>query len=98
MKSAVRAWRYEEAQVAQSSERLRSRIANLTLIFFLLLPLEGLLRKWLVNSIQQPLLFIRDPIILWIYWEYFRLSGFKRRWMIALGAASIFAACFAFIQ
>jgi len=66
------------------------KIQKLVAIFFLLLLTEGVFRKWLLNGIQQPLLFIRDPILLWIYIEYARVPRSKMpNWAVAWGAAAL---------
>ena len=36
-------------------------------LYFLLLIFEGAIRKWLLPSLSNPLLIIRDPIAIWIY-------------------------------
>ncbi len=88
-----------KARAARSSyERRRNRIALLIVLFFVLLPAEGVLRKWILNPIQQPLVLIRDPILLWIYWEYLGLSRRKPMWIVYWVAASVFALVFALIQ
>lgn len=68
----------------------------LVVLFVICLPLEGVFRKWLLNGIQQPLVFVRDPILLAIYAVYFRnlvSSGGKLKswhiWCIALTLLSI---------
>lgn len=43
--------------------------------FFLLILLEGILRKWLMNAVEQPLLFIRDPVLALLYFQYL---GYRR--------------------
>ncbi len=37
--------------------------------YFFLLIFEGALRKWIVPALDAPLLIIRDPVVLWIYYE-----------------------------
>jgi hypothetical protein len=59
-------------------------------IFFLLILLEGVLRKWLMNPIQQPLTLIRDPLLLVIYVQYCGYRGWRLPlWFAAV--ASMFA-------
>jgi hypothetical protein len=67
-------------------------------LFFALLPIEGILRKWVLNFIEQPLVFIRDPILLLIYWEYLSLPRKKEIWIIYWILASVFALILALIQ
>lgn len=54
-------------------------VNNLILIFFILLPLEGVMRKWLFASLEGPIGFIRDPVLLMIYAAYLA----RLRWMPA---------------
>lgn len=39
-------------------------------LFFVLILLEGVLRKWLLNPIQQPLTLVRDPLLVVLYIQY----------------------------
>jgi hypothetical protein len=45
--------------------------------YFLLWIFEGALRKWILPGLSGPLLIIRDPVLLFIYFEAFRLRLFK---------------------
>jgi hypothetical protein len=45
----------------------RIRVVRLLLVTYVLLIIEGALRKWALEPIQKPLFFIRDPVILAIY-------------------------------
>jgi hypothetical protein len=49
-------------------------------LYFLLLLLEGALRKWVVPQLSAPLLLIRDPVGLWIMWEAYRSHKWPRNW------------------
>ena len=55
-------------------------------VFFLLVLLEGIFRKWLLNPIEQPLLFIRDPLLAMLYLQYLG----QRRWRPPLWSLAIF--------
>jgi len=44
-------------------------LRNLLWIYLVLLIFEGALRKWIVPMLDAPLLIIRDPLVLWIYFE-----------------------------
>ena len=78
-----------------TAERARHRIVSLVMLVYLLLILEGALRKWLLPSFGQLLFFIRDPFVVWIYWIAAR-NGFIPRGQplliagIAFGIATIF--------
>lgn len=47
-------------------------------IYFWLLIIEGSLRKWILPSLSSPLILIRDPVLIYIYWEAWKLGLFKR--------------------
>ncbi|HTD67066.1 MAG TPA: hypothetical protein VK846_11110 [Candidatus Limnocylindria bacterium] len=72
--------------------------------YFLLLLFEGALRKWLLPALANPLLIVRDPVLLAIYALAFARGIFPaNRFIIALGvmgvlcfAASFFAEYFSF--
>jgi len=55
-------------------------------IYFWLLIFEGSLRKWILPSLSAPLLLVRDPIVLIIYFQAFRCGKFTRKamWPFAL--------------
>jgi len=49
-------------------EHSRQKIANLIVGVYYLLILEGALRKWVAPGYQRELFFIRDPLVVWIYY------------------------------
>ncbi len=66
-------------------ERWQRYIRWLIWIYFWLLLVEGALRKWVVPQLSNPLLVIRDPVVLLIYFASFRARVFpKNAWMISL--------------
>lgn len=60
-------------------------------VYFWLLIFEGALRKWILPSLSGPLLIIRDPVALIIYFQAARCKKFTPRimWPIAMVAALI---------
>lgn len=68
-------------------------IRKLVWIYFILLMVEGALRKWLLKSLSEPLLIIRDPIVLLIYFQAYNTGLFPNnsriRFLIGLGMVSI---------
>jgi hypothetical protein len=46
-----------------------NRLSTLIWVYVGLLILEGALRKWIVPSLDTPLLIIRDPLVMWIYYR-----------------------------
>jgi len=71
------------AAPADARERARRQVVALVTVFYLLLIFEGALRKWLLTSYGQPLFFIRDPVVLAIYWLALR-HGFLPRTRVLL--------------
>jgi hypothetical protein len=49
-----------------------NNLRTLLWIYLGLLIFEGALRKWIVPSLDAPLLVIRDPLVLWIYFQAWR--------------------------
>jgi hypothetical protein len=67
-------------------------------VYFLLLVLEGALRKWIVPGLAEPLLIVRDPVVLAIY--FLALSGGTfpfRPAVLALAGLAGFSLVFAMI-
>src|SRR5438270_1305500 len=54
-------------------EKAKHRVRQLIWIYFWLLLIEGALRKWVAPALSNPLLLIRDPVLLGIY--YYALRG-----------------------
>jgi hypothetical protein len=73
-------------------EIYRRRAVWLCLLFVVLLPLEGILRKWVFSSIHQPFVFIRDPVAIGIFANFLlyrspRVPAWALYWMLAVVAA-----------
>lgn len=63
---------------------------NLTWAYFLLILFEGVLRKWVLPSLSSPLLFLRDPILLAIYF-----LALQHKWYLRnIGLVYLFALAF----
>src|SRR5689334_177211 len=66
-------------------ERARRYVRNLIWLYFWLLLVEGALRKWILPDLSNPLLVVRDPVVLIIYLLSFRAKVFpKNGWVVAL--------------
>ena len=64
------------------------RIETLVIALFWLLIAEGALRKWVAPQLSQALFFIRDPVVLLIYWYALRGGVLRRsRPLLYLGLA-----------
>ncbi len=68
---------------------------GLALLFFLLLPAEGVLRKWLFVNFESIIGFVRDPVLLLIYISYFsrlrRVPVWLRLYIFFGGALTVYA-------
>ena len=67
-------------------------------VYFLLLILEGALRKWVLPSLATPLLIVRDPVALWLLLTAWRRGLLPANSylssMMLLGVVGIFTAVF----
>jgi hypothetical protein len=67
-------------------EKAVVNIRRLIWLYFALLLLEGALRKWVLPRFSDPLLIIRDPVLIMIYILAFRAKCFPRNnYIVALG-------------
>ena len=73
-------------------------IRRLIWLYFWLLLVEGALRKWVVPQLSNPLLIVRDPVVLLVYWLAIRAHVFPRnRFIVALGVISVLASLVTFV-
>ncbi len=80
-------------------ERARRIIRALIWAYFWLLIMEGALRKWLFPQFSNPLLVIRDPVALAIYFFSLRARVFPRNaWVVILFLIGVLSAIATFIQ
>lgn len=59
-------------------ERYRTRVVSAFVLIYLLILFEGILRKWVVPGLSSVIYFIKDPIVLYIYWCAFRFGFFSK--------------------
>lgn len=73
-------------------------IRRLIWLYFWLLLFEGALRKWVLPQLTNPLLIIRDPVVLLIYVLAFRARVFPRNgWVFSLGIIAFLSVAVSFI-
>src|SRR3954470_23434836 len=73
-------------------------IRRLIWLYFWLLLIEGALRKWVVPQLSNPLLIIRDPVVLLIYWLAFRARVFPRNaWIFSLAIIGFLSLAVSFL-
>ena len=74
-------------------EKALRQIRRLIWLYFWLLLFEGALRKWVLPQLSNPLLIIRDPVVLLIYLLAIRARVFPRNaWMLSLGVIAFLSA------
>jgi hypothetical protein len=92
--------------IESPEEKAKHRVRQLIWLYLWLLLLEGVLRKWVMPRFSDPLLLVRDPVMLGIYYYAFRARVFPRNgwivslWIIALLSllASILLARFSLVS
>lgn len=73
-------------------------IRQLIWIYFWLLIFEGALRKWVLPSLSNPLLIVRDPVVLAAYVLSFRAGVFpKNRWTYSIATIAFIAFAISFV-
>lgn len=70
---------------------------RLIVLFLILLPGEGIARKWLFNSVEQPFILIRDPVALaiigtYVLWRSPSLPHWLLLWLMAVASLLVFGA------
>ena len=82
-----------------SEEKAKRHVRRLIWIYFWLLLLEGALRKWVLPGLSNPLLVVRDPVALAIYFFSIRARVFPRNaWMIILIVIGVLTTAATLIQ
>src|SRR5712691_1504511 len=88
-----------EARARLREEKARTRVRQLLWVFFWLLLLEGALRKWIVPRWSDPLLVVRDPVVILIYLYAIRGRVFPRNgWTVVLLVLGFISLATTFIQ
>ncbi len=73
-------------------------IRRLIWLYFFLLLIEGALRKWVLPQLSNPLLIVRDPVVLLIYILALRARVFpKNPWVIAIWIIGVLSMAVSFI-
>ncbi len=62
--------------------RLIGNIRRLIWLYLFLLVMEGALRKWIVPQFSDPLLLVRDPVVILIYFLAWRARIFPSNWFL----------------
>src|SRR5947209_20481121 len=71
-------------------EKAKHRVRQLIWLYLWLLLIEGALRKWALPRFSNPLLLIRDPVMLGIYFYAIKAQVFPRNfWAVSLWTIGI---------
>jgi hypothetical protein len=85
--------------IDDSEEKAKLRVRQLIWLYFWLLLVEGVLRKWILPQFSDPLLVVRDPVVVLIYFYAIRARVFPRNgWVIALAVLGFLSLAATFIQ
>jgi hypothetical protein len=88
-----------EERVKRRREKATVRVRQLLWVFFWLLLLEGALRKWVFPGWSDPLLVIRDPVVILIYLYAIRARVFPRNgWTVVLLILGFISLATTFLQ
>jgi hypothetical protein len=73
-------------------------IRTLIWVYLVLLLIEGALRKWVLPQLSNPLLVVRDPVVLAIYVLAIRARVFpKNGWILALGIIGVLSVLLSYV-
>jgi hypothetical protein len=67
-------------------------------LYFWLLILEGALRKWVFPQFSASLLIVRDPVVLFVYWQAYRSRKLKSSDLVPVAAVGLAVAFLAAAQ
>ena len=68
--------------IENSEEKAKQRVRQLIWLYLWLLLTEGVLRKWVMPRFSDPLLIVRDPVVLGIYYYAIRAHVFPRNFWV----------------
>ncbi|HSY62775.1 MAG TPA: hypothetical protein VK796_12915 [Cytophaga sp.] len=63
-------------------ENALKRVRNLIFAYYILLLIEGALRKWVLPQLSGPIYFVKDPILIWMYVEALKYGFFPKNKLI----------------
>jgi hypothetical protein len=85
--------------IDSSEEKAKRYIRRLIWLYFWLLLIEGALRKWVLPDYSNPLLLVRDPVVIAIYLWAIPAHVFPRNgWTIALVVIGFLSLLATFVQ
>ena len=81
----------EPAPSSRAREKARQHAVNVAILIYLIMILDGVVRKYLLPDLQRPLVFLRDPFILYLY-AYAIAHGFIRQSLFLVSGFLLLAA------
>jgi hypothetical protein len=86
-------------KIDNSEERAQRMVRRLIWLYFWLLIIEGALRKWVVPGLSNPLLLVRDPVLIAIYFFAIPAKVFPRNgWTVAFFVIGFLSLLTSFVQ
>jgi len=80
-------------------EKARQNVRRLIWLYFWLLIFEGALRKWVLPGLSNPILLVRDPVLILIYVLAIPAKIFPRNgWTFALAVIGVLSFLTSFVQ
>src|SRR5207244_7412191 len=73
-----------QMSIETPEEKAKHRVRQLIWLYLWLLVIEGALRKWVMPRYSNPLLLVRDPVLLVIYFYTLRAHIFPRNAFVIL--------------
>lgn len=70
-----------------AKERARRHAVNVAILIYLVIVLDGIVRKYIFPDFQRPLVFMRDPLILYLYFHCFANDLIKKSVFLGIAAA-----------
>jgi hypothetical protein len=74
---------------SRAQEKVRQRAVNVAILIYLIIVLEGVVRKYILPDMQQPLVFLRDPFIFYLYFLAFA-NGLVKKSVFLIAAFFLF--------
>jgi hypothetical protein len=69
--------------IESPDDKAKQRVRQLIWLYLWLLLTEGVLRKWVIARFSDPLLLVRDPVVLGIYYYAIRAHVFPRNFWVS---------------
>lgn len=91
---AVAAWSEGGRAAVSPRERARRHAVKLLFIVYVIIMLDGVLRKYILPQAQRPLIFLQDPFVLYLYYHALRHNFVRKSGLLAMGAGLLILGLF----